>query len=42
VDTPADSPSHADVQIKVIDRDAYALELAREWVRTGLPRNPAL
>jgi hypothetical protein len=30
------------VDIKVIDRDAFALELAREWVRTGLPRNPAL
>lgn len=31
----------ASVTIKVIDRDAFALELAREWVRTGLPRNPA-
>lgn len=30
-----------DVKIKVIDRDAFALELAREWVRAGLPRNPA-
>jgi hypothetical protein len=29
------------ITIKVIDRDAFALELAREWVRTGLPRNPA-
>jgi hypothetical protein len=43
---PADPPDHvpdtASIQIKVIDRDAYALELAREWVRTGLPRNPAV
>jgi hypothetical protein len=35
-----DAPEGA--QIKVIDRDAFALELAREWVRTGLTRNPAL
>ena len=28
-------------KIKVIDRDAFALELTREWVRAGLPRNPA-
>ena len=27
--------------IKVIDRDSFALEIAREWVRAGLPRNPA-
>ena len=27
--------------IKVIDRDSFALELAREWVRAGLPRSPA-
>lgn len=49
---PAPTPSSASLpapaeepvgpQIKVIDRDAFALELAREWVRTGLPRNPAL
>jgi hypothetical protein len=24
----------------VVDRDAFALELAREWVRSGLPRSP--
>ena len=33
-----------DVKIKVIDRDAFALELAREWVRAGFhatrPRSP--
>lgn len=28
-------------KVMVIDRDAFALELAREWVRAGLPRNPA-
>jgi len=26
--------------VKVVDRDSFALELAREWVKTGLPRNP--
>jgi hypothetical protein len=27
-------------QILIVDRDAFALELAREWVRSGLPRAP--
>jgi hypothetical protein len=27
-------------ELQVVDRDSFALELAREWVRTGLPRNP--
>ena len=27
-------------QLLVVDRDAFALELAREWVRSGLPRSP--
>jgi hypothetical protein len=27
-------------RLYVVDRDAFGLELAREWVRTGLPRNP--
>jgi hypothetical protein len=27
-------------ELQVVDRDAFALELAREWVRTGMPRNP--
>lgn len=27
-------------QLLVVDRDAFALELAREWVRSGLPRTP--
>jgi hypothetical protein len=40
--TGPDAVEDSTVQIKVIDRDAFALELAREWVRTGLPRNPAL
>jgi hypothetical protein len=26
--------------LQVVDRDEFALELAREWVRTGLPRTP--
>jgi hypothetical protein len=38
----SNSAEPSQVEIKVIDRDAFALELAREWVRTGLPRNPAL
>lgn len=27
-------------ELLVVDRDTFALELAREWVRSGLPRNP--
>jgi hypothetical protein len=30
----------ARAEVQVVDRDAFALELAREWVRTGLPRTP--
>jgi hypothetical protein len=26
-------------ELLVVDRDAFALELAREWVRSGLPRS---
>lgn len=41
-DVPVEEVSGSDdpplVTIKVIDRDAFALELAREWVRAGLPR----
>jgi hypothetical protein len=29
----------AGVELLVVDRDAFALELAREWVRSGLPRS---
>jgi hypothetical protein len=29
-----------ELELLVVDRDAFALELAREWVRTGLPRAP--
>ena len=39
---PSGASERGGVQIRVIDRDAFALQLAREWVRTGLPRNPAL
>jgi len=35
----ADGPP-ATRDLQVVDRDAFALELAREWVRAGLPRNP--
>jgi len=38
--TPDAAPDETP-EILVIDRDAFALELAREWVRAGLPRNPA-
>jgi hypothetical protein len=27
------------VELLVVDRDSFALELAREWVRSGLPRS---
>ena len=30
----------ATFELLVVDRDAFALELAREWVRSGLPRSP--
>lgn len=26
------------LQLMVVDRDAFALEVAREWIQTGLPR----
>lgn len=29
----------AGLELLVVDRDAFALELAREWVRSGLPRS---
>jgi hypothetical protein len=35
--TPPDPTSY---ELLVVDRDAFALELAREWVRSGLPRSP--
>jgi hypothetical protein len=33
-------PPSEGFQLLVVDRDAFALELAREWVRSGLPRSP--
>jgi hypothetical protein len=30
----------AGFELLVVDRDAFALQLAREWVRSGLPRSP--
>lgn len=32
--------SEPERELQVVDRDAFALELAREWVKSGLPRNP--
>ncbi|RYD54341.1 MAG: DUF4062 domain-containing protein [Sphingobacteriales bacterium] len=33
-------PPETGFQLLVVDRDRFALELAREWVRSGLPRSP--
>jgi uncharacterized protein DUF4062 len=33
-------PPEPGFDLLVVDRDAFALELAREWVRSGLPRAP--
>lgn len=33
-------PPATGFELLVVDRDAFALELAREWVRSGLPRSP--
>jgi hypothetical protein len=42
-DVPVQRPNKAQeayFDVLVVDRDAFALELAREWVRSGLPRSP--
>ncbi len=39
-DVPIDRSSADGPKLQVVDRDSFALELAREWVRAGLPRNP--
>lgn len=31
--------TESEFELLVVDRDAFALELAREWVRSGLPRS---
>lgn len=44
-DVPIERPrtgATGEPKISVVDRDAFALELAREWVRSGLPRSPVL
>jgi hypothetical protein len=44
-DVPIERPRNgatADTKVSVVDRDAFALELAREWIRSGLPRSPVL
>lgn len=33
-------PPATGFELLVVDRDAFALELAREWVPSGLPRSP--
>lgn len=40
VDRVVDEAAGRAHDLQVVDRDAFALELAREWVRTGLPRTP--
>jgi hypothetical protein len=37
ISTDGPEPIH---ELQIVDRDSFALELAREWVKTGLPRNP--
>jgi hypothetical protein len=40
-DIPVEGPQDLlGSSLVVVDRDAFALELAREWVRIGLPRTP--
>lgn len=34
------SSTSPDIRLMVVDRDAFTLELAREWVRTEMPRIP--
>ena len=44
-DVPIERPkigATEDTKVSVIDRDAFALELAREWIRSGLSRSPVL
>jgi len=36
----APPPNLTFYELLVVDRDAFALELARQWVRSGLPRSP--
>jgi Domain of unknown function (DUF4062) len=44
-DVPIERPTSRateDTKVSVVDRDAFALELAREWIRSGLPRAPVV
>lgn len=36
----AESPESKRTRLMVVDRDAFALEVARQWVRAGIPRAP--
>jgi hypothetical protein len=40
VERRMNAQEEGDFELLVVDRDAFALELAREWVRSGLPRSP--
>ena len=40
IDRLSDEGPEPEHVLQVVDRDSFALELAREWVKTGLPRNP--
>jgi hypothetical protein len=40
LDVPIDRLLADGPELQVVDRDSFALELAREWVKAGLPRNP--
>jgi hypothetical protein len=37
---PAPAPDVVRNRLMVVDRDAFALEVARQWVRAGIPRAP--
>lgn len=39
LECPRKKPNTA-FELMVVDRDVFALELAREWVRSGLARSP--
>ena len=42
IERAASSGAGEAISLQVVDRDAFALELARQWVQSGLPRAPIL
>ena len=42
IERAASSGAENAISLQVVDRDAFALELARQWVQSGLPRAPIL